>query len=52
MKPNRRTKFDQETKARIVTDYLAGVPIKEILKRYNIGSNATIYRILKEDAKS
>jgi len=52
MKPNRRNKFDQETKARIVTDYLAGISIKEIMKRYNIGSNATIYRILKENAKS
>lgn len=50
MEPNRQKKISQETKARIVTDYLAKVPITEIRKRYGISSNSTIYRILRQTA--
>ena len=46
MKPNRLVKFSPEQKVRIVTDYNARVPIKDIMVRNKV-SKATLYRIIR-----
>lgn len=46
----RKPRISGETKARVITDYNAGISIGEILKRNNI-SLGTLYRILKQKIK-
>ena len=43
----RRTVLPQDRRIRLATDYNSGMPIKDIMKRYNV-SESTVHNILNE----